>query len=51
MIFINVRSAYEIVKRLKEKNANDLPDILQAGVKQSDRKKERTNTQSFSRQF
>ncbi|MBA2501044.1 MAG: transposase [Chitinophagaceae bacterium] len=30
--------AYEIVKRLKEKNANDLPDILQAGLKQSERK-------------
>lgn len=31
--------AYEIVKRLKEKNANDLSDILQAGMKQSERKK------------
>ncbi len=42
--------AYEIVKRLKEKNANNLFDMLYAGVKKRE-KKERPNTQSFSRHF
>ncbi len=31
--------ACEIAKKLKAKNANDLSDILHAGVKQSERKK------------